>query len=391
MTLFGLDLIVNQEGKPFLGEINGICSGMGGFRQIYGDTRVEDKVYQMLSERYGILTVNDGSYQQEKFKREHPLRHDWKKTVAKHPILRHLFDPPPKVWYSEKALLQWYFDEVKDTKMVSVPFDVYRGQDSTVMNVVNDTTLPHSLVNQYVAEAITRNKFLQYLVLKKTPVQHVLPPTTLVGLGYINDAEIAQLLATNNFFIQKPLLGKQGQGVLVLDTRGVKKFEHLSGAVYPQPFDSIPLRELFKWKNPGTFLEDLIDKKDFSFEMAMGIVQPFIDSAREIEGQHCYSSIRAIVCNGKFVDAYERYSPEKRVNLSQGAKARAYESDGLAEFCEYVTATFERECAALHPDTFKQQLYSAYLEKGGRRRWKETFISSISETALKYIEFTVRR
>ena len=79
MTLYGLDLIVNQEGRPYLGEINGICSGMGGFKQVYGDTRVENKVYRMLQERYGPLAVNDGTYQRDKFKQEDPLQYHWEK------------------------------------------------------------------------------------------------------------------------------------------------------------------------------------------------------------------------------------------------------------------------------------------------------------------------
>lgn len=391
MTLFGLDLIVDQEGKPWLAEINGLCSGMGGFRQVYGDMRVEDRVYQMLQEKDGTLTVNDGTYKQEKFQREHPWRHHWRKTIRKSPRLRHLFNPPPSVWYSEKALLHWALERVPDTKIVSFPFEVYRGQESTVINVINDRDLPHALVNPYVTEAITKNKFLQYLILRETSLSQVLPRTTLVGLGYVNDAEIEEMMEKYDFFVQKPLLGDRGRGVVALNQRDVHRFKYLNGPTSHQSLGDTLKYVFFNWKTPTNFLEDLIDQKDFSFETVIAIIQPFIDSSQEIDGQQGYSSIRAIVCNGTFVDAYERYSPEKRVNLSQGAKARAYESDGLAKFCEYVTATFERECAALHPDTFKQQLYSAYLDDGGRRRWRAHAISTISEAVIGSMEFTVRR
>ena len=391
MTLFGLDLIVNQEGKPFLGEINGICSGMGGFRQVYGDTRVEDKVYQMLSERYGVLSVNDGTYQVEKFKREHPLQYHWKKVIRQNPDLWHFLNPAPSAWYSEKALLHWTLEKVPEEKILSFPFEVYRGQDSTVIDTINEKNLPSPSLNPYVAEEITKNKFLQYLVLQKTPLCHVLPATTLVGLGYVYDQELNRLMESHDLFVQKPLLGKCGKGVKIYDQKEAQDFIHLSGPIHNESLANLMCYILFSWKTKPTFLEDLMAKDDFSFEKAVGIIQPFIDSAREIDGQECYSSIRAIVCNGKFVDAYERYSPEKRVNLSQGAKARAFERDGLAEFCEYVTATFERECAALHPDTFKQQLYSAYLDNGGRRHWRENFFLALSGAVISSMEFTVKR
>ncbi len=73
MTLYGLDLIVGKDGKPYLLEINGIRSGMRGFEQVYGDDRVQKKVYQMLEQKYGILTVNEGTYSRDKYQREHPF------------------------------------------------------------------------------------------------------------------------------------------------------------------------------------------------------------------------------------------------------------------------------------------------------------------------------
>ena len=152
MTLYGLDLIVNQEGRPYLGEINGICSGMGGFTQVYGDTRIKDKVSQMLQEKYGALTVNDGTYQRERFKREHPFQYHWKKIIARNKQLQRVFNPLPKIWFSKKSLIHWLLEDVKDMKKVSFPFAVYQGQDSRIVNVINDSQLAPSAVNPFVAE-----------------------------------------------------------------------------------------------------------------------------------------------------------------------------------------------------------------------------------------------
>ena len=48
MSLYGLDIIIAEDGKRFLSEINGIMSGMSGFQQVYGDNRVKEKVFEML-------------------------------------------------------------------------------------------------------------------------------------------------------------------------------------------------------------------------------------------------------------------------------------------------------------------------------------------------------
>lgn len=198
------------------------------------------------------------------------------------------------------------------------------------------------------------------------------------------------MIEENDLFVQKPLLGKCGQGVQFVDMKEVQRFKYRNGPVYYQPF--LPsIKEIFFGLKSSLYFEDLIDEGDFSFEEAMGIVQPFINSHQKIEGQDCYSSIRAIVCNGKFVDAYERYSPEKRVNLSQGAKARAYEADGLAEFCEYVVKNYEQECASLNPETFKQQLYSSYLDERGRRFYQQIILSATVEAVIGSMVFATKK
>ncbi len=74
MTLFGLDLAQDQEGKWKLFEINGANSGMPGFNAIYGDDRVQKQVYAMLGERYGELAINTEASSAQRFAEEHTLR-----------------------------------------------------------------------------------------------------------------------------------------------------------------------------------------------------------------------------------------------------------------------------------------------------------------------------
>ncbi len=61
MSLYGLDFLKDSSGKLHLLEINGVRSGMKGFRSIYGDNRVENEVFSKLEKKYGKITVNYGS------------------------------------------------------------------------------------------------------------------------------------------------------------------------------------------------------------------------------------------------------------------------------------------------------------------------------------------
>lgn len=370
MTLYGLDLIVDKEGKPYLLEINGIRSGMRGFEQIYGDDRVQKKVYQMLEDRYGKLTVNEGTYSKNNYRKKHPFRYGYYQAIhqlSRIPFLRQYVNPIPKILKSPYAFLEWLSptEAVKDVPLVSFPYPTYKGQESTVLNVVNDNDIPHPTVNSYVAEEITRNKFLQYFIFNDTSVQHVLPPTTLVGLGWVNGEELEGMMEGHSVFVQKPLLGHCGLGVKVIDKETVEQFEHTEGAIFPSAFrlveilTSLPPKEL----KVGKQLEDLVKEGDFIFEYGVTVVQPFIDSKGSAQDEQNYSSIRAIVCNGQFIDAYRRFSPEPRVNLSRGAQAAAYAADGLAEFCEYIVEIYENQCAQLNPETFKKELYTSYFQK----------------------------
>ena len=74
MSLYGLDVLVEREtDKYYLGEIGGVRSGTKGFKEIYGDSRIERTICDMLLDRYGKVTVNDGTYSRERFRKTHPV------------------------------------------------------------------------------------------------------------------------------------------------------------------------------------------------------------------------------------------------------------------------------------------------------------------------------
>ena len=75
-----------------------------------------------------------------------------------------------------------------------------------------------------------------------------------------------------------------------------------------------------------------------------------------------HTAIRAIVCNGQFVDAYARQSSHFRANLTQGAVARHFQTDRpFRDFCERVVSVLEERCASYRPETFRQLLWRNYL------------------------------
>ncbi len=379
MALYGLDLIVSEEGKPYLLEINGICSGMRGFERVYGDDRVQKKVYQMLEEKYGTLAFNNGTYSRNKYRREHPFRYGYYKIIQqlyRVPFLRRYVAPLPKVLQSPHAFLTWLSpaEAPKDVQLISFPYPTYRGQESTVLNVINDKNIPHPTVNPYVAEEITGNKFLQYLILKNTPVHCVLAPTTLVGLGWINREELEDLVNGHSIFVQKPLLGACGKGVQFMDREAVEKLKQTEGPIFPLCISEVLSNLIRREIKIGKQLEDLVEEENFIFEYGLAVIQPFIDSKGSVDNVQNYSSIRAIVCNGQFVDAYRRFSAEQRVNLSRGAQAAAYADDGLAEFCEYVVGVYEQQCALLNPETFKKELYTSYFQKKKEKMLSWNFV-----------------
>lgn len=358
MTLYGLDIIISKDGRRFVNEINGIQSGMQGFQNIYGDNRVKEKVVDMLQAKYGELSVNDGTFRITKFKREHSFKYALQSILFKTPILKRILLLRNLTLFSKKAEIEWLSNEVTNPKPIKFPFDFYEGQDSTVINIYNEK-LSHPTVNPFVAEAISRNKFLQYLLLANSTISDTLIKSSLVGLGAANQQELEKMLLKNDTFVVKPILGSCGRGIKFLTKEEVEqKYMNSRG-----PIDSVnplePVLALIGKKSKIKYIEDLISEENYSFEPGVSIIQPFIDSKH----RGAYSVIRAILCNGKFVDAYKRMSSDKRVNLSQNARASSFEYDGdFTSFCEKTVKVFENKSKEYFVNDYKRKLYGMYIK-----------------------------
>ncbi len=351
MSIYGLDVLVDRQGKCHLSEINGICSGMSGFKKIYGDSRVLWTVEDMIHDRHGEITVNDGTFLKRKFRKDHPIvnfflewfnGHNWDKLYNEH------YEP----------LL------VPDHLGKSI--DIYKGQDSTVINSVNQV-LPHPLVNPFVAEEITGNKFLQCLLLKDTEVGKFLPETKLIGLG-TDEIELDEMLEKYKRFVLKPLLESCGEGIKVINREHVKQYMRGYRIKDTSSETKMPLRELLdnllltmRLAICPWVIENRATTRDYAFEERIWIAQPFIDTLQFVDDEEVYTSVRAIVCNGKFVDAYMRTGSIPIVNYSRNAAAHEFEREGFPEFCEKVVSVFERECKKYSQDDFRHELYTEHF------------------------------
>lgn len=104
-------------------------------------------------------------------------------------------------------------------------------------------------------------------------------------------------------------------------------------------------------------LERMVENKEYEYEEALGIVQPMIGKDKEE-----YSAVRSIVCNGEYVDSYERVSDKAVVNFANGAEAREFEEPkGFETFCENAVSDLENSIKK-YSDNFKEEIYKEYLD-----------------------------
>lgn len=367
MTLYGLDLMQDPQGKYHLLEINGVCSGMRGFEIIYGDNRVEEKVHQMLQQRYGKVTLNDGSYARLQYKKEHPVGYVWYSMLKKLGLFPR--QKPSPFFHFPSARVSWLNEKVPISTDHPFPLESYLGQESAVVSPPLGADqyhekLPHPLVNPYLTEAIAANKFFTYQVLKNSAVRDLIPPATLLGLGFTHEQELADLIEKYDSFVIKPTLGSRGRGLEFISKETAKIHQHTRGPI--QDVDA--LTSMYGKPEDLLYVEDLAKKDIFSFQIGLGIIQPFIPSAQLTDSEtQVYQCIRAIVCNERFVDAYARVSLTKKANLAQGATPCPYtEKDEIASLSEKIIAVFEEECFRYEPENFRQELYGQYITSRGQ-------------------------
>jgi glutathione synthase/RimK-type ligase-like ATP-grasp enzyme len=390
MTLYGLDFVKARDGRHFLIEINGINSGMEGFKKIYGDDRVRLNVVEMLYKAHPVLSYNSGKYSEQKWQEQHPKTAKIKSFLDKHERIKKplenasekLADFIERAWAQSELAEKEFITQSKQEKNATEDrwpkqycIPEYTGQESTVINLYNEI-LPHPLVNPYVNEELTNNKFFQYTLLNNTPIQRHLPPTTLVGLGVTDESAIRQMTQEYDMFVVKPMAGSLGLGVKFMSSEEIKeKYIGSSGAV-SKDYNKLRLDAVIDRKSP-VMIEDLVKMEKFGFEYYISVIQPFINSKTSKNGK--YKSIRAIVCNGKFVDAYSRVSSLKCVNIACGADAEPLEhDDNFRTLCEQTVRCFENATPQCEPKLAKPAMYSSYL-KNVREKNQEAGFKQIPE------------
>ncbi|NQV90878.1 hypothetical protein HQ489_00210 [Candidatus Woesearchaeota archaeon] len=395
--LCSIDLLPTPQGYKIV-EINGISSGMKGFCEVYGDNRVQEKIFSMLRERYGTLSMNLGysSWLELEEKRaeyalDHPFKHRLEnlfsimshKTGITKKLHHYSYSKQPYV-NSDKALNSWEFQNAPKNEPIELPFEHYIWQDSYIMNYVNSRE-KHPNVNPFFLEEILNNKFLTYRLLKDSTIKDYLIPSALTGLGFSYGKDINSVLENGEQdFVIKPIRGIQGIGVEFVKRERVEYERSLEGSMASLKyslFDLVKenlLKQIIDFDKEIPYVEDMVDKGDLRFGNSLAIIQPFLDTRTNIDGEDYFQSIRAIVCNGEFVDAYTRYSKNPCVNLSQDAKARLFEGD-IAQICEDVVETLcesltEQIRKEIENSNFKDtdlQLWKEYVEERGRTSREE--------------------
>ena len=372
MSLYGLDVVTDATGRDFLIEINGCKSGVTGFRAVYGDNRVEKQIADMLRKKYGEVFIDDGSYAlalRQQFMDVYPVRHDFLSPLFAALVKLRLIRPEPIE--SKKAEKEWLREaclDKHDSQLYSCCIDIFDGQPGvTHMNWYNSSGVDRT-VNSYIAEEITRNKLLFHALMKGTPSADLLPDTTPVGIGITDERELGVMLDKYDAFVLKPIMGSGGCGVRILAKDRAARYRNSRGPVFePGVLDFyMGMHDWMRIIHGGLthvkYAEDYVSESDFRFESGVAVLQPFIDSRNE-NGE--YTSTRVIVCNGEFVDAYDRVGKTPVVNMAKGAAARKSAKKRLKKMSEEIVAEFESRCETCSAETYRKDLYGSFFQRRG--------------------------
>jgi len=326
MSLYGLDIIIEDEFN--LIEVNGVNSGMKGFRELYGDDRTRETVYSMLEDEYGFITLNDGVFPgREPIK---PLEYVNRFSESLDRIAR----APPQIIRN------------------SFPFEPYRGQESTVFNFVNQR-IEEEQVNDYEVSEMIKNDFLLSRLLKDTWLEEYFPETAPLVKEAAESGHIVDVARMSETMFIKPAKGYTGIGVETISqgmyNRVLNHYVNLWKAEEDVP--------LYRSSKKPFRMGEFVENESYEYERALGVIQPMLGTDKEE-----YGCVRAIVCNGEYVDSYERVSNSKIVNYTNGAEAREFEEpEGFEEFCEEVVEVLEQGAEELGEE-FRETLYRSYLE-----------------------------
>jgi len=209
------------------------------------------------------------------------------------------------------------------------------------------------LANPFVIERLINTKLYVHRLLEGSELEEHLPKSAPYGMGLLHELPIDW---SEDKVVYKPNSARAGQGVRIWSPEQMKLVMHPERA----PLANKLLRNFFnfKWKPQPITEAALLGMEHFSY-----IIQEFIPSEPVTSSQTGLehdSCMRAVVFNGKFIDAYHRLAPtplsgpdtnSKYVaNLSNGAFAEPLvdeDKDDVAEFSEKVVATLDEKIERL--------------------------------------------
>jgi hypothetical protein len=354
-NLYGVDAAIDVEtGLPVLHELNGICSGMKGFRKLGLREQLDDN----LANR--IIAIADGKpiilgvVQKAMYK---TLKNKQIEVIRKNPDSFSALGLEKKVdkcgfIYGSAPSLQHSFCPWTDKKGYQ-----------------------NKCANPLLLEWLVGSKLLQQILLEQTDISDSIPEGVFICNGESNWQEYLES-SKHDTFVYKPLFGCQGRGIEILSKEKALKALNEDSSV------KAILKTIGKFFSPIEY-----EKYSTPNKSPKALLQKFVKSkpvyCKETGGYHS-ASARIIHFNGA-IEGYWRLSPKAVddpnaseetkhvVNLSrEGLAAPMSDKDKeiLFPYADKAVVAFETQARNLsfssikHFYAFRNNIYNALLESG---------------------------
>lgn len=398
-NLYGVDIKLTPENKPYLIEVNGQGSGTNGFVKAYGDLRTQGDILTAMNQfgngkpiyRESEAKDSEGSFsinrlfwtaigrgatfindvwgrrlldiQQEWVKEGYNRQHENKEEG----LFEEKYRTAAKklgIDFRPHDALKLVDSQTIRVKRESGDYDEVHPEDIGIIwsghKIFSRTNeFDDVVVNPYIVQKFLGSKLYLERLLGNSQISDHMPKSVPYGMGLVHD--IPDCIGGNGKVVYKPNSARAGLGVRVFDSAELGDVMDIKKAEKA----NIKLKGFFSKycdNKSGKIADVMVGLELNAMELYTSLIQEFIPSKpiRSSEtGLDHDSCIRAIVFDGKFIDAYHRLSPtplsgiegnSKYVgNLSNGAMAELL-SDGdkevVAEFSERTIRTLEEEIEA---------------------------------------------
>lgn len=404
-TLYGVDIKITPEGRPYIVEINGGNVGMGGFAKLYGDDRVKNEVIAgleriadskliLIGGSYTKLRRNQREGIQEKshvdYRPPDPRLDELRYHIRTSPCARHLSSDELHAEQKDNTSLfdtkfleyeQFEHEHLSDcifiynTSDLSFPLEtteenlrlvavegIFRNVHGDIIGgeipidevgllfdrwgQMNGLMRPgFPIINPPHHNIASSNKLFAHHILTRAGMDEYLPNTLPVGFGIETADQYWDFIDSfsSPYVVQKQILGGGGFGVHILEK------DFVNG-----PF-GLGIKE-------SILLEDILlelgslEECKYGFQLLCEFIESKPIHSWET-GLYHDGCMRAIVFDGTFIDAYWRLAPQPlglaappdklyRANLSRGAIAEEV-SDAdkvlVKELCEVAIGLFDSE------------------------------------------------